>query len=315
MTNPKIMSVGAEAKLLHLFGIVHCSKNLTDGFVSEKIAPTLGRFAGIGDYDTAVVQLVEAGLWDETEGGYNVHDYLEYNYSKAEIETLREERKEAGRRGGQAKASKSLALAKQKSSTCLANPIALAKQKSSKTLAKSYPITHNPLPITHKEETTSSADADVAQAQRPPSEPLDPALSQVLVLFQAKRFANPAQRSAYESLLADLGSERLLELATWAAQKGISRGDAIAAIKGAAKKRRAPPPRSEPIDTSPIVDDDEFKAWRAERIAEEEAWNAKHRRGTVGSPSPNGQDGREGDTGIRELSVLQGGAVHSATPD
>lgn len=74
MTNPKIMSVGAEAKLLHLFGIVHCSKNLTDGFVSEKIAPTLGRFAGIGDYDTAVVQLVEAGLWDEAEGGYNVRE-------------------------------------------------------------------------------------------------------------------------------------------------------------------------------------------------------------------------------------------------
>jgi hypothetical protein len=33
--------------------------------------------------------LVETGLWDRTHGGYRVHDFHEYNPSKAQVEEKR----------------------------------------------------------------------------------------------------------------------------------------------------------------------------------------------------------------------------------
>jgi hypothetical protein len=76
------------------------AQQLKDGFVPMGI---LRRFAG-AELTSLAAELVAAGLWEESEGGYTFHDYLEYNPSANEVlpkqERISEARREAGRRGG-----------------------------------------------------------------------------------------------------------------------------------------------------------------------------------------------------------------------
>ena len=50
-----------------------------------------------------VCALVDAGLWEETEGGWNIHDYLDYQPSRYEVLKQRREiskqRSKAGSKG------------------------------------------------------------------------------------------------------------------------------------------------------------------------------------------------------------------------
>lgn len=58
-------------------------------------------------------------MWEEVEGGYQIHDYLDYNPSRREVLQLRKNRAKAGQSGGLAKAKqkpdKAVAGRKQKS--------------------------------------------------------------------------------------------------------------------------------------------------------------------------------------------------------
>ncbi|AJT67420.1 hypothetical protein T261_5804 [Streptomyces lydicus] len=56
----------------------HSDRNaVTDDMGYEDLAPLLARFA--------VRRLVAAGLWTETDGGYRIHDYLDYQKSADQI--------------------------------------------------------------------------------------------------------------------------------------------------------------------------------------------------------------------------------------
>lgn len=108
MRHPKIIAAGRDARDIWLASITWCSEYLTDGYLPANLVPSLAMTA---DVDVANCQnfaktLVEVGLWDATENGYQVHDYLDYNPSKNQALATREARKEAGRAGGVAKASK-----------------------------------------------------------------------------------------------------------------------------------------------------------------------------------------------------------------
>ncbi|MDD4986778.1 MAG: hypothetical protein PHQ43_13580, partial [Dehalococcoidales bacterium] len=203
ITNPKIMSVGAEAKLLYMFSIIHCSKNLTDGFVTEKVGPVLARYAGITDYPTARDELLDIGLWETAEGGYNVHDYLEYNYSRDEVQALREERAKAGSIGGKnSAASKAQAKAKQ-----------VLEQNSSKPQAKLNPIPIPdpiPIPITGNEDNASQA----------PHDGVGPYLDLVKSFWHAKRFKTEANKQFFLRLREDRGEEIALVAARVTAENG-----------------------------------------------------------------------------------------------
>lgn len=79
--NPKLLRAGAEAAWLWLCGLAYCSRNLTDGFVpAEAISGLAGREAA-----DLVDRLVSVDLWDRVDGGFRVHDYLEFNPSKAQV--------------------------------------------------------------------------------------------------------------------------------------------------------------------------------------------------------------------------------------
>jgi hypothetical protein len=67
-----------------------CANQETDGHVPEHIV----RMFGITD--TQVTALVDAGLWTAVEDGWLMHDFLDYNPSKAEL--LDKRAKESARR-------------------------------------------------------------------------------------------------------------------------------------------------------------------------------------------------------------------------
>ncbi len=167
--HPKILQAGFVAAALHMRAIIYCGQYLTDGFVPASVPDTLinlgqGKALFVGDMDyleraeskltvvlnwELVERLVEVGLWAEVEGGWQIHDYLEWNPSGEETKLRRAGAKEAkvkaGRLGGLAKA-------------------AAAKQNPSSGLAES-------------QQNPSSAEAETKQAPDPePSPQNDPGL-------------------------------------------------------------------------------------------------------------------------------------------
>src|SRR5262249_36008195 len=104
--HPKIAQVGAFGAWLQIQALCYCNRNLTDGFVPLAIAESFARrglltvdekqrrwqlaqtcgMAGrdIDEADWSTIML-SAGLWEEVPGGYRIHDYDQYQRSKAEI--------------------------------------------------------------------------------------------------------------------------------------------------------------------------------------------------------------------------------------
>lgn len=99
--HPKVLQVGAEAAWLWVAAIDYCRAHLTDGVVPAAVLPTLGIFRA--KLDTLVANLVAVRLFETTEGGYLVHDFLEHNDSREQVLTRRREdseRKRGNRHAG-----------------------------------------------------------------------------------------------------------------------------------------------------------------------------------------------------------------------
>lgn len=82
-THPKVLRAGNAAMGLWVRAGSWCGQHLTDGFVAAE-ALTM-----IGSLEQAET-LVEVGLWDEVEGGYQFHQWEERQPSKASTEQRRE---------------------------------------------------------------------------------------------------------------------------------------------------------------------------------------------------------------------------------
>lgn len=106
-TNPKVRAAGKDAAFLYIAGNGFCNEYLTDGFISDTDIETVAFNAFLRSPKKAVESLMIAGLWDRVRGGYKIHDYLDYNKSKKEIEELRSKKTAAGRKGGRASAQAS----------------------------------------------------------------------------------------------------------------------------------------------------------------------------------------------------------------
>lgn len=95
--HPKIVNAGPLAELLFVRSIAYAHKHQTDGFVPRSIAYRLaGDIAGRYNEQPGnlVAGLVQSSLWIPREGegvldGWDIHDYLEYQESKQEIEDRR----------------------------------------------------------------------------------------------------------------------------------------------------------------------------------------------------------------------------------
>jgi len=109
--HPKVVSAGPLALAIQIKAKCYASRNLTNGFVPHDVVSSfLSGFEGlrIGRKPALSVDwpayMIDAGLWEPAEGGYNIHDYLDYNPSKAEVLERRAKRQASGQAGGRASA-------------------------------------------------------------------------------------------------------------------------------------------------------------------------------------------------------------------
>jgi hypothetical protein len=67
--------------------MLYCARLLTDGFVPRA---QVRKLADLDDAQAQAKQLVNAGLWEAVDGGYQIHDYLDYNPSRDDVLRRRE---------------------------------------------------------------------------------------------------------------------------------------------------------------------------------------------------------------------------------
>ncbi|MEU5477509.1 hypothetical protein [Streptomyces mirabilis] len=88
----KIALLSDRAFRLHVSAICWCAENLTDGRISNRELALVAHVRGV---KTTAQQLEAAGLWERTEDGWAIHDYLDYNPSREQV--LVERKKNAAR--------------------------------------------------------------------------------------------------------------------------------------------------------------------------------------------------------------------------
>jgi hypothetical protein len=107
-SHPKVLMAGPLAGWLHVAALCYCAQHLTDGFVALSAVRTLADFKEVGvsrqanlfeisgsvDALELADRLVDTGLWEAVQRrgrriGFRIHDYLEYNPSKREVEAER----------------------------------------------------------------------------------------------------------------------------------------------------------------------------------------------------------------------------------
>lgn len=150
--NPKTAPLSDGAVALWLRAGTWCCAQLTDGFFPQRMTKVF-RAA-----EESIDELVEAGLWEECEDGWQFHDWHQYQPSSDKVEELRAKRSLAGKHGGVKSAEvRSEAKPKQKSSKTEAK----VKQSSSKAQAKS-----NPVPVPVKKEDIPKGISKKEQAKK-----------------------------------------------------------------------------------------------------------------------------------------------------
>ncbi len=94
--HPKVVRLTVAARWAYVEALCYCARYLTDGKIADGKVRT---FAATKIKD----ELVSAGLWHATPEGIEVHDYLDYNPSCAEVTKRRQElskiRSKAGSKG------------------------------------------------------------------------------------------------------------------------------------------------------------------------------------------------------------------------
>jgi hypothetical protein len=88
----KVALLSDRAFRLHVSAICWCAENLTNGHIADRELPLIARLRNV---KATAKQLEDAGLWDRSDGGWFIHDYLDYNPSRDQV--LAERKKNAER--------------------------------------------------------------------------------------------------------------------------------------------------------------------------------------------------------------------------
>ena len=92
--NTKVGRLSDAGFRAYVLSICYCGANTTDGVIERSLLMLI---------PTATLkiakELVAKGLWEDRPDGWYVHDYLEWNRSKAQIEADRNAHRENGRKG------------------------------------------------------------------------------------------------------------------------------------------------------------------------------------------------------------------------
>lgn len=93
--HPKILRAGDRAAWLFVCGLCYSNEHLTDGFIAREVLVVAA--PGVKNPERLARNLVEVGLWDTTEGGWQVHDYGDYQRTSQQVKDVR--RKDRERKG------------------------------------------------------------------------------------------------------------------------------------------------------------------------------------------------------------------------
>jgi hypothetical protein len=77
--NPKLLAAGLPAMGLYAWSLSYCAHVLSDGYVPARALPAL---PGV---QAAVKVLLKQGLFEPASQGYAIHDYLQYQKSRADV--------------------------------------------------------------------------------------------------------------------------------------------------------------------------------------------------------------------------------------
>ncbi|WP_406711016.1 hypothetical protein QEV68_10655 [Trueperella pyogenes] len=154
--NPKILACSLEAIGLWTLAGAWACQQLTDGSIPKQMLQAFRSNASIAS------ELVASGLWEETEDGYQFHDWAHYQYTQSEVEDRRAKRAEAGRKGG---IKSGLARRSKRE----ANASSKTKQTRSKYEAKMNPIPSHPIYTSTQDK--SCVDGGVGEGANAPTPP------------------------------------------------------------------------------------------------------------------------------------------------
>lgn len=146
----KLRRLSDAAFRLHVTALCDCAHHQTDGAVSRDEVETLTRAPTGERLRKAIEELEGAGLWETTEAGWMIHDFLDYNPSAASSQAKRAVRAEAGRTGGK-RSGEARRFASETGSKAEAEPKQVASNSlpdcSSRAEAKTNPVPSRPVPL------------------------------------------------------------------------------------------------------------------------------------------------------------------------
>lgn len=189
-----------------------CSRNLTDGVVK---APTWAKRAPgkVGQ------ELIAAGLVDVLDSGdVYMHDYLEHQRSRAQVEELKAKRRDAGSKGGRAKADR------------VASARASARATAQQTGSNDVPDTETDTEPSPSGEGTSAVAVAPADTDRPDVEALCSLLADLVEANGARRPAVTKRWKDAARLLLDKDGytvEQVEWIARWATSHEFWRANVL----------------------------------------------------------------------------------------
>jgi hypothetical protein len=82
--NPKIARLSDSGLALWVTGLAYCNRNLTDGFIPNQVGLGQLRYCE-GNAVPSIRELETVGLWDAVPGGWEVHDFHDYQPTREAV--------------------------------------------------------------------------------------------------------------------------------------------------------------------------------------------------------------------------------------
>ena len=185
--NPKMVDLSHAATVLYIAAIAYANRRETDGFVAR---PVLRRLIELDDYGDdgpghyqLAEELVEAGLWEPVEGGWQIHDFLEHNESSQERDSRRAE--EAARKRRERDKAKERPDGPEPPS----NPPSGNVRPDTTGRPERHNTPSGPIEVTEQSTSRAEAKANTVVALAPPARPDS---EQIRAIFEAWTATLPA---------------------------------------------------------------------------------------------------------------------------
>lgn len=166
--HPKAILAGKDGRALYLTALCYSANQLTDGRIRTGVLPMVARLAEVDDAETVAEHLVDVGLFERADDGYQIHDYHKYNPTAADVKKQRAENAE--RQAAWRDRNR------QPDGTIAATNPATAPSRSSVTNTVSHSASNGPVtplpypvpvPVPDRKENRKTADAHASGADAP----------------------------------------------------------------------------------------------------------------------------------------------------